>query len=254
MKTLRAYVVKEILEGIRTYRFLIMGAIILFLAFFDPVTLKVLPLILSSQMPGADLSSLVSLSQTAAFEGFLGDLFEIGTLVVCLVLMGTVAKERETRSLVLPLTNGAGYAGILAAKVIVPSVFIGLVVFFAVPIAYFYGGILFPGERAVSSSIPSAAFHYAVYFMFLTGLVTFFSSLFKKGLPAGLCALAVAYGLPALTGLFKATRFIPMHLALGSYTVSSLRTDDFLPAILSSLGCIVLFYLGAYVALRKAEL
>jgi ABC-2 type transport system permease protein len=254
MKTLRAYIVKEIIEGIRTYRFLIIGAIFLFFAIFDPVTIKLLPLILGSQMPGVDMSGMFSFSQTAAFEGFLGDLYEIGTLVVCLVLMGTVSKERETRSLVLPLTNGAGYAGILAAKVIVPAVFIGLVIFFAVPVAYFYSGILFPGVKAASLSILNAAFNCALYFTFLASLVTFASSLFKKGLPAGLCALAVAYGLPALTGLFKVTRFVPMYLALGSYKVSSLLTEDFLPAALSALGCIVLFYLGAYGVLRKVEI
>jgi ABC-2 type transport system permease protein len=244
---------KETLEGGRSYRFLVIGLAAAFFAFLDPVMLKLLPLIMKSQV-GADLSSLIPASRDFAFSTFLNDLFEILSLVVCIILGGTVAKERKRRILAVPVTKGASFIGIILAKTITYSIYTAAVLWIAIPISYLYSGILFPGSAIMFSQPIKASLAVSGYFAWLVALVVMASSLFPSSLGASLFSIAAAYGLPALGSLFKVERFFPSYLALASSKVLGPEKADFLPAALFAFTSAVLCLSCAVAAMRKREL
>ena len=77
MPSLRAYIKKEVLEGIRTYKFLILIAGILFFAVLDPVVMKLLPEILKNQLGGLDVSAMVDFSQRGVMNSHLKNIFQM---------------------------------------------------------------------------------------------------------------------------------------------------------------------------------
>ena len=81
---------KDILEGIRNYRFLIILAVFAFFAILNPVMSKyVLPELLKSQFQGISqemMSAMVDMSQTGSIRSYLGDIYEMGMLIIIFVL------------------------------------------------------------------------------------------------------------------------------------------------------------------------
>jgi ABC-2 type transport system permease protein len=248
-----AWVRKESLEGARSYRFLILAVAAAFFAFLDPAMLKLLPLIMKAQV-GADLSSLISASRDAAFESFVGDGFEILSLVVCLVLGGIVAKERKERGFVIPVSKGAGFAGIVAAKAFVAAAYLAVILAASVFVSYLYAGLLFPGTEPVLALPARAALNLSLYFAWVVALVVFMSSIARSGVVASLLSAAVVYGVPALASLLRAQEYVPSYLATGSASVASLARASYLPSTLSAAAAAVAFLICSVVVLERAEI
>lgn len=253
MNSFKSYVYKEFIEGVRSYRFLILSLGIFFFAIFDPVMLKLVPVIMKSQIP-ADLSGLFNFTAAAAVESFLGEIFEITSLVVALTLMGILAREREHRSLVIPYCTGARFPGLILAKIAVYSSLMVLVLIPSVFISRVYSAILFGGEQPPVNLLFKAALNLSIYLVYLVALTTCVSAFFKKGLPAAFVTLAVVYLMPAAAGLFKIKRWVPSFLATGSSSFLTLGTESFLPALLITAAVIVLLYGSSVLVMRGKEL
>jgi ABC-2 type transport system permease protein len=253
MRSFAAWARKEMLEGARSYRFLVLGIAVAFFAFLDPMMLKLLPLIMKAQV-GADLSSLIPASRDFAFESFLGDLFEILSLVVCVVLGGIVARERKDRGFVIPVSKGAVFHGIVAAKVLVWAIFIALVLPVGIFTSYLYAGLLFPGTPADLALPAAAALAFSLYFAYVAALSVFMSSIGKSAAVATLASVGVVYGLPALGSLIKVERYLPSYLAVASGKLAGLVQADFLPSAICATAAIVAFWFGSSAILKRVEL
>jgi ABC-2 type transport system permease protein len=267
MNSFKAWIGKEFKEGVRRYAFLGMGGAFLFFAILDPLMMRFLPAILASQMGSASSSlppgalvpaSLFPATRSFGFETFLGDIFEIGTLVVCLVLGGVLARERRSRALVIPFSKGSSISGMVLAKAAANTAFVAPAAFIAVMLSYAYAGAVFPGSPFEAGVPLVAGAAQGLYFAYLACLVLFSSAIMPTPLAASLLALALAYGVPPLASLFKIGRFFPSYLALGAQKtgdlVAKFAEGDFLPAAVSAAACIVLCLAGAIGAMRRAEL
>lgn len=242
---------KELLEGARSYRFLILAVAAAFFSFLDPVMLRLLPAIMKAQT-GMDAASLIPATRDYAFSTFLGDLFEILGFVVCIALGGIVAKERKERIYVMPRVKGAGMTGIILAKALSYAGFLAVTVLAAVSLSYAYAGILFPGS-VFSPAVPlGAGLLMAGYFAYLVSVVVCASALLPSGIAASLTAVAVAYGLPALGSLLRIDGWLPSRLALGAPTLAQAGWGAFAgPALSASAAVVLLLGLASAAAGRK---
>jgi ABC-2 type transport system permease protein len=253
MNSFSAWLKKEMLEGARSYRFLIIGAAMAFFAFLDPLMLKLLPFIMKAQT-GVDMSALITASRDFAFESFLGDLYEIMGIIVCILLGGTLAKERKTRRFVIPFSKGTGFSGIVLSKILVYAAFLAFALSAAAIVSYLYAGIVFPGS-AVDFSVPlGAALRYSLYYTVVVAAITFLSAISPSGITASLLAALTVFGLPAIASVVRADRYLPSYLAIGSQKIANAATANFLPSELSATAAIVVCFFGAVVAMRKTEL
>lgn len=254
MNSFKAHFRKEIIEGIRTHRFLIIAIGILGFSILDPVILKLTPKILESQAGGLDISSMIELSQSAAIRSYMTHLFQISSLVVALNLMGIISNELKDKTLVLPYSLGSKLQETIIAKVIVYSISVMLFSVLGISIASYYSSILFEMNSLGLLEIIKAGFLYGLYFSFLTGLVTFFSSIFKKPILAGLLSLLIVYFMSPAAKFFDIVKYTPTYLLNEATTLSSSFSGELIVSFICTIGLIILLTIATIVRINRIEI
>ncbi|HHU29776.1 MAG: hypothetical protein QM368_00525 [Bacillota bacterium] len=203
---------KEIRYGLRNNTFLILFAVFFFFAFMTPVMLKIiLPEVLKSQFPGFPLQELVDMTQLGCLQSYMGDVLEIGTLLVSLALSGLLAQEIRDNTLVLPLCAGQSYSGIIAAKMLVFGTAVLLIPFAALVTGYLYAGLLFSFDIGILPVITGGLLQ-GFYMVYLLSLLLLFGTLTRNPIATALLTLAVNYGLYFAGSLLDIHRYLPSGL------------------------------------------
>lgn len=254
MNSFRAHINKEIIEGIRTHRFLILAIGILAFSILDPVILKLTPMILKSQAGGIDITSMMDLSQTAAIKSYMNNLFQISSLVVALNIMGVISNELKEKTLVLPYSLGSKLHETVIAKNIVYTILVILFSVLGMTIAYYYSSILFEVDFNGLLEIIKAGVLYGLYFSFLISLVTFLSSIFKKPIVAGLLGLLIVYIMSPVAKLLDIVKYAPTSLLTEAKYLSSQHSFDLIISIISTVGLIILFTVATIERVKRIEI
>lgn len=251
MDTFTAYFKKEILESSRQYRYLVLGIGILLFAVLDPVMLKLLPSMMKGQLP-VDISSLFVITQRYSMQNYVKDLFQVGNLFVTLSLMGVISDELAGGRLVFPYSKGARPWEIVLAKLIHYSLVISLFIFAGFAINYYYASILFAGDYVSAYRDANSAILIALYYEFNVSLIIFLSSIFRKGLAAGIVSLTVSYFMPLLTNIDWVKDFVPYTLINTASTFKA-PGESIQTTILSSIILIIILTGAAIYKLNKTD-
>lgn len=255
---MKSMIKKEILEGIRTYKFLIIIIVFMFFALLNPVMNKlILPEILKSQFTGMSedmLNSMLVTSQVDNVIGYIGDIFEIGTIVVVLSLASLVAGELKNRSFIFPVCSGKSFTGMVASKIIVYGVFTIIVALLAVLTDYLYAGVLFGFDIQGIMPVIRAGLLLGLFFAFLISLVIASGAFVKKPITAGLIALIPAYGISIVSGLFKINKYTPAGLLTEANRLAEKADPGLILTVLITITLIVAFSALAVLKLNSIEL
>lgn len=192
MGTFSAYLKKETLESFRQSKYLILTAFFGFFALSTPIMLKLLPGIIRSQMPGFPLE-LMQFDAVYSVQNYIKSIYQLGNMVVALSLMGLLTDERLQGKLVFPISQGAGLAGIVAAKLAHYIATVSGIVFVITMLNYYYSVVLFPEGNPSIASAARCASLLAAYFATRVVLVTFAGAVFTRPLAVGLTTLVVSY-------------------------------------------------------------
>jgi ABC-2 type transport system permease protein len=211
MSTFKAYLRKEIIESRRQHRYIILAVGILFFAISGPIILKLLPELLKSQMSG-DISGLIVTTRKASMQGLIKDLFQLGNLFVVLALCGILSDEITTQKLVFPYAKGSSPTQIVFAKLLHYGVVIVMLIFIGFFINYYYSNLLFVGDDVAFANVIFSATLTALYFFFNLMLTMFFSSIFKKGILAGISILGLNYFSAFFSNIKGITELLPYNL------------------------------------------
>lgn len=210
---------KDLRDGIRNYRFLIIFAGFMFFALLTPIMNKlVLPGLLKSQFPGMDeatMSSMLVTTQIENIRGYMGDIFEIGMIIVAFTFCGVIAMELREYTLILPVCSGKKYSEVILSKMAVFGVSLVLVSMVALLSNYMYSGILFGFEIQGAMPVIRAGLLQGVYMIFVLSLLVFLGTLLRNQIVVGLLTLLTAYG----------TRMIGNFLNINEFTPSGLLTE-----------------------------
>jgi ABC-2 type transport system permease protein len=231
---------KEIRYGLRSSRFLILLAGFLFFALLTPVMMKVvLPHILQSQFAGAeqqDLSALLEMSQLGCIQSYMGDVLEIGTVIVAFSLGGLLAQEIKDNTLVLPLCSGKSFGGIVVAKLVVFGTMLVLAPTVALVVDYLYAGLLFSFDLGIAPIIRAGLLQ-GTYMLFLLACVLAWGSLSKKPIATGFLTIGTAFSLHFLGSWLRLHAYLPSGLLveaqqLGEAASSSLPQTLLITAVI----------------------
>jgi len=240
---------KELLDGVRNYRFIIIFAAVFFFAILDPVLNKlVLPEVLRSQfpdMPEALMNEMLFTTQVANIRGFLGNVYQLSSLIIAFSISGIMAQEISEKTLIFPVCTGKSFASIVAAKLFVYGSCVITATTLGAMINYFYAGVLF--EFGLPSAIPAlrAGLLNGTYMIYMVAILIFMGALARKAIPAGLLTLLLYYGTRLIGDLFNIHNYLPSGLLIEaellaaapslSFIAGSLATTVALIIILSSL-------------------
>ena len=205
---------KELRFGIRSYRFLILFVAFLFFALMDPIMTKfIVPEIMKSQMGVSPdmMAQLVDTTQTGVMRAYMGDIFELISIVIVFSLCGLMAQEIKENTLVLPICSGKRFGSIACAKIIVFGAAVMLASVLAVMANYAYTGVLFSFD-VLFGPVLRAGGLIGLYMVFLLAMLVMWGALFKKPLVAGFVTLASAYMLHFAGGALGIQTYLPSGL------------------------------------------
>lgn len=249
-------IIKEIRYGIRNNRFLIVIAGFLFFAISTPLMAKVvLPQILKSQFPGLseqEMASMLDLTQLGTIRSYMGDVFEIGSLIIAFTLCGLIAQEIRDNTLVLPLCSGKRISGIVSAKMLVFGALLLLTPLTALVIDYLYAGVLFSFDIALMP-IVRAGLLQGIYMVFLLACLVLWGAIIKKPIAAGFLSLATSFGLHFLGGLLDIHAWLPSGLLIDAQLLAVKPAPTLIWTLLITLAVIVAMVWAAGLRLKKME-
>jgi ABC-2 type transport system permease protein len=250
------FVNKEFREILKTYKIWVVPLIFVFFGFLSPITTKLLPEILKSQMKAQNIA--LQLPQPSALESFsqyFKNLSQIGALAVILLSMGLVSEEKAKGTLHLILTKPVSRNNVILSKFLAQSVLMVCSVIVGAIICYLYTWVLF-GEGSLKPFSQSIVM-YAVYYELLIAITLFFSTLFSNQIAAGGAALISLFALtvlPSISGLLA--KYSPYTLAISADKI--IKSEETIRAggwpILVSLVLIAVFLVFSCVVFRRQEL
>jgi len=249
MGTFKAYFRKEIKESISQYKYLVLAAGIIMFAILSPIMLKLLPIMLKSQIPG-DISSLFVINQKAAVLSYIKNLFQIGSFFIVFVHCGTLSDEIYNEKLVFPYSKGAKPSSIVLAKTIHYILVVFILTFIGFIMSSYYSQILFKENNITLSMIMATALLMSLYFLFNICLVTLLSSLFKKSLTSGILTLTLNFISIPLMAIKSLEKFIPYNLVNGANNFS---LNDMTFTIIFVICSSVLLILLTIIRMNKVE-
>jgi ABC-2 type transport system permease protein len=196
VKGLGVLIKKELKEQLKTYRFLIVAGVFLFFGLSTPLLVKYLPQLV--ELAGEDIIiELPPPTALQALQEYSENTFQIGILVVLLVTMGAVAREREHGTAQMVLSKPVDRGAFVGAKLVGISLSF-LVAFGLASAASYIYTVMLLGEADVAAFL---ALNLLLGLFFITAIAVtlLFSSLFKNQLAAGGVALVVLVGQAVLT-------------------------------------------------------
>lgn len=253
MKTFNAYLKKEILESVRTNKYLILFVGTIFWALMVPLMLKLMPLLFKS-LP-FDLSAVFAdFNRDAAFMSFLGDFFEVGTLFFALTLMGIVSNEVYYKRLVFPYSSGADPTGMILAKYIHYSLTFSIFILIAFLTNYFYTNRLFEGGILGIGIVIRSALLYILYYAVLLSLLIFLSSLFRRGLIAGITVIVLGYTLSIFNQITRIRAYLPNYLLFKAADIGNVFDSTLIPTLIISMILIIVFIFFSIQRLKRIDI
>lgn len=247
----RAFIKKELMEGIRTQKFLVLAIGILFFSIADPVLLKFMPEILKSQAQGIDFSSFINLTQTGALVNYTKSLYQIGTFIIAFSLMGIIGAEISNKTLTIPMSMGCRVRGILIGKLLVYGGYLVVLTLTGLTIAYIYSGQIFSPDPISYLSIIKAGLLYAIFYIFIVSILMLMNSLVEKPYIAGIVALLISYGMPLLGNINGLGKYIPNALITEANRFNMEFTSELLITLICTLVIIITINIITGLRLKK---
>jgi hypothetical protein len=249
-------ITKEMRYGLRNGRFLILAAGFLFFSMLTPVMMKlVVPSVMQSQMPGISpdvLSQMFQMTQIQCIQSYMGDVFEIGSVIVAFTLCGLLAQEIKDNTLVLPLCSGKRFIKIAGAKLIVFGTALVVILTAALAIDYAYAGLLFSFDIEILPIIRGGLLQ-GVYMVFLIASLIMWGSVIKKPIAAGFTTLAVAYGASYLGSLLNISAYLPSGLLNTAMNLNAAPAPNMMQTLLITIALIIAFMGITLLRLRHME-
>ena len=253
MKTFRAYYKKEILEATRTNKYLILFIGTVFWALMAPLMLKLLPLLFRS-LP-IDISAVFEgFNRDAAYLSFLGDFFEVGTLFFAFTLMGIISNEVYYKRLIFPYSSGADTSGMIFAKYIHYGLTFSIFIFIGFVTNYFYTSKLFEGGILAIGMVVRSAFLYMIYYAFLLALLIFMSSLFRRGIIAGITVILLGYTLSIFNQVTRIRAYLPNYLLFKAADIGNIFDSTLIPTIIISVILIAAFIFFSILRIKRIDI
>ena len=201
---------KEILEQLRTYKFLIVFGIFVFFGLTTPLLLKYLPQIL--ELAGTSELEINIPPPTAiqSLSEYTSTIGQIGVLVAVLMAMGSIANEIRHNTIIMTLSKPISRAAFVNAKLITLSSTFLLSLAIASLFCYAYTVWLI-GSAGITEFVVQNLL-LGLFLIFCLAVTLLFSSLFTSSLAAGGLSIAFLVAQAALSAIQNIGDYLPGKL------------------------------------------
>jgi len=135
---------KEMMELFHSMKILYIPIVFTLLTIMQPVTMKMLPNLLeSTDLPPGSVISVPEPQAIDVMGTLLSKFGSLGSIIVILIVMGTIAGERASGVASLVLSKPISYIGYFTAKGIAYSILVTISIFIAMVVSTYYTKVLF---------------------------------------------------------------------------------------------------------------
>ena len=253
MRAFAVFIKKELLESVRTYRFVITVAVFVLMGILSPLTALMLPRLLETMDLGEFAIILPEPTAMDAWAQFFSNVGTMGMLVVIILFSGIMANEFSRGTLVNLLTKGLNRTTVIAAKFVAASLVWTLA--YLVCLGVTMGYVVFYWE--VNLQNPVLAFMSLWLFGELLIAILILGGTLFGSFGGG---LALAGGMIVILMLLNIipnmASYNPISLAGSTLTLldGGQVAGDFVPAMIICGGMIIMFIVLSIVVFRKKKM
>jgi ABC-2 type transport system permease protein len=245
---------KELLEQWRSYRLVIVGAVLLVFGFASPLLAKYGPEMIRLALPEGDaILQLIPEPTTAdAVSQYIKNISQFGILLAVLMTMGSVAQEKDKGTAALMLVKPLPRAVFLAAKMVALGLTFATGIVLAGVACYYYTMLVF---EALSLSAWLALNGLLLLFILVyVALTLLCSTLSKSQVVSGALAFGFLVVLSALGAVPRLGDYLPGRLTTWAASLFAGGGGSAWPALAVSVGLIVAALLAAWLVFERQEL
>lgn len=195
MKSYFAFVSKELCEYLRTYKFIILSGVFLVFGMMNPLTAKLMPVILSSAMPEGMTITIADPVAMDSWAQFFKNIPQMGLIVTAIVFSGIMANELSRGTLINLLTKGLPRRTVILSKLSAAIIIWTAVYTLCFVVTYAYTAYFW--KDAVISNLLFSVFCLWLFGVVLIAAILLGSVLFKS-----------SYGSLLFVGSFVAVLFV----------------------------------------------
>ena len=256
MKSLIAFIKKEIMEQLRTGRLMILGMLFILFGIMNPAVAKLTPWMLETMADSLAESGIIVIDVTiSAMDSWVQFFKNIPMALIAFVLMESsiFTNEYQTGTLVLSLTKGLKHYKVVVSKTVVLTVLWTFGYWLCFGITYGYSEYFW--DNAVAQNLMFSVVYWWLFGLWVIGLMILFSTIANSntGVLMGTGGVVLA---SYLLGLFpKLREYLPTLLADGNsliYGAAEAKTYS-VPILTVIVMCIICF-VGGIVIFNKKQI
>lgn len=249
-----AFLKKELLESLRTFKLWIMLLIFALFGVMNPLVAKLTPTLVESFLP---LGDQVTIPDPTAFDSwgqFFKNINQMGTIITLLIFSGVLISELAKGTLINVLTKGLSRKAVILAKFTAVALIWTMSLSLSFLITWAYNSYLFPTD-----AVNHLFFSVLCIWLFALLLISIllFASTLTNTIYGSLIIVGGAFILGLLLNILpKLEKFNPLSLATKNMDllIGTIEPSDLLIAIGISLLLLVIFNLLAILIFNKKQI
>jgi len=250
-----AFVRKEVVEIVRTWRIWVLPGILLVFALTGPLMAKYTPEIVAS-VGGSQMAAIAKVipvpTYLDAYAQWIKNLSQIALFAIIIIYGGLVSAEAKSGTAVLVLTKPVSRAAFVVAKALVHSAFLALTVLIGTLVTW--AGTLLLFGTAPAAPLFAAAGAWLVFGILFVTVMTLLSVLVSSQAGAAGIGLGV-YALVSISAIWEPLgKYSPAALSGQPMAIAAGQGADMTWPIVTSLALSAAFVATAAWAFRRKEL
>lgn len=250
MRAFSVFTKKELMESLRTRRFVISLAVFVIFGILSPLTALLLPEILGAFEMGGVIITIPEPTAMDAWLQYFSNIGSMGMLVVIVVFSGIMAHEFSRGTLVNLLTKGLNRTTVILSKFFAASLIWTVIYLVSLGVALAYIAVFW--EMDMQNAV--LAFVSLWLFGELLIAVLIFGGTLTGSFGGSLgMALGVIIVLGIVSAAPAAARFNPISLAGGTVTLlnGESAVGDFMPAVIICGVAVIVLVIASIVVFGK---
>ncbi len=256
MKSLLAFMKKDLTEQLRSGRMMILGILFILFGIMNPAVAKLTPLLLEMMADSlAESGMTVTAVTISAMDSWVQFFKNMPMALIAFILLesSTLTEEYRTGTLVLSLTKGLERYKVVVSKTLVLSALWTLGYWLCFAITYGYNAYFW--DNAIAHSLPAAVVCWWLFGLWVTMLSVLFSTLSGSGtgvLAGTACAVLASYILSLLP---KLREYLPTLLTDGNSLIyGAAEAETYIASAMITLSLTVICFAVSIPIFNKKQL
>lgn len=244
---------KEWMEGVRTHRLLVVGAVLVLFGLLSPLIAKYTPDVMKLLPEGEAIAQIIPEPTVAdAVTQYVKNITQFGILLALLLAMGSVAREKDKGTAAMLLVKPLPRLSFLLAKFKALGLMFTISIAFAGVACYYYTMLLFSALDPWRWLVLNALM--ILYLSVYLALTLLCSVLTKSQAAAGGLALGMLFFLGILGAIPGLGQYLPGQLPVWGGALMAGSQETYWTALWVSVGIIVAALLAAWLVFERQEL